>query len=221
MFPESLLSLCLSTSIELSRPQTPQAQQADQQQQHLAVTSSPTVEPINPELTYTYTPNGVPPHILELKIGVPVMVIRNVLHPYLVNGAMFVLKSFKRNVLCISTVRTDSTPPQTFPLHRIDFQFDFPDFKVTRRQFPIRLAFSATVHKAQGQTLQRLLLDMRSPFFLLTNFMLLCQEQEEAPTCCCYTIHRWSSEGVIHPMPIAVQNPTLKAALVFALNTIS
>ena len=29
------------------------------------------------------------------------------------------------------------------------------------------------------------------------------------------------SEGVIHPMPIAVQNPTLKAAVDFAVCTIS
>ena len=29
------------------------------------------------------------------------------------------------------------------------------------------------------------------------------------------------SEGVIHPMPIAVQNPTLKAAVDFAVGTIS
>ena len=54
MFPGRLLNFRSSTSIELVRPQPPQAQQADQQQQHLAVTSSPTIEPINPELTYTY-----------------------------------------------------------------------------------------------------------------------------------------------------------------------
>ena len=149
MFPGRLLNFRSSTSIELVRPQPAQSQQANQQQQHLAVTSSPTIEPISPELTYTYTPTGVPPYILELKIGVPVMVIRNVLHPHLVNGAMFFLKSFKRNVPCISTVPTDNTPPQTFLLHRIDFQFDFRDFKFTRRQFPIRwpLALPCTRNK--------------------------------------------------------------------------
>ena len=133
MFPGRLLNFRSSTSIELVRPQPPQAQQAHQQQQQLAVTPSPTIEPIDPELTYTYTPTGIPPPILELKIGVPVIVIQNVLHPHLVNGAMFVLKSFKRNFLCISTVPTDNPPSQTFLIHRIDFQFDFRDFKVTRR----------------------------------------------------------------------------------------
>ena len=152
MFPGRLLNFRSSTSIEPVRRQQPQAQQqsqANQQQHHLAVTSSPTIEPINPELTYTYTPTGVPPHILELKIVVPVMVIRNVLYPHLVNGSMFVFKSFMRNVLCISTVPTDNTPPQTFLLHQIDFQFDFTDFKSqgASSRFFWPLALPCTRHK--------------------------------------------------------------------------
>ena len=191
MFPGRLLHFRSSTSIEPVRRQQPQAQQqsqANQQQHHLAVTSSPTIEPINPELTYTYTPTGVPPHILELKIGVPVMVIRNVLHPHLVNGAMFVLKSFKRNVLSIATVPTDNTPPQTFLLHRIDFQFDFRDFKVTRQ--PVPDSFGIQCNRAQSTRPGH----FRDSCWTCAarsshqdNFMLLCQEQGGANTCSCYT----------------------------------
>ena len=83
------------------------------------------------------------------------MVIRNVLHPHLVYGNMFVLKKFTRKVLVITT-RLDDGTALTEMLHRIDFQFDFSDFKGARRQFPVRLAFSATVHKAQGQTVMPL-----------------------------------------------------------------
>ena len=121
MFPERLLNFHSSTSIELVRPQPPQAQKAAQKLRHSAVTYFPIIEPINPELTSTYTPTGVPPHILELKIGVPVMLIRNVLLLIWSMAAMFILKSFKRNVPSISTVPTDTTPPQTFLLHQIDF----------------------------------------------------------------------------------------------------
>ena len=39
---------------------------------------------------------------------------------------------------------------KNFVLHRIDFQFEFSDIKVLRRQFPVRRAFSTTVHKAQA-----------------------------------------------------------------------
>lgn len=126
---------------------------------HVIVSFSLTIETINRKLTYTYTPTGVSPHILQFKIGIPVMVIRNVLHKHLVNGAMFVPKSFKQNFLCIATVPRDNTPLQTFMLHQIGFQFDFRDFKAIRRQLPIRVAFSATMHKTQGQTLHLLQLN--------------------------------------------------------------
>ena len=145
------------------------------------------------------------------------------LHPSLVNGAMFVVKSFNRNVLCISTVPTDNTPPQTFLLHRIDFQFDFRDFKVTRRQFQIYLAFSATVHKAQGQTLQRLLLDLRSPCFSPGQlYVALSRTRRSSQVLLLRKVTDGVlSEGVIHPMPITAPNPTLKAAVDFAVGTIS
>ena len=226
MFSGRLLHFHSSRSIEPVRRQQPQAKQqsqANQQQHHLAVTSSPTIEPINPELTYTYTPTEVPPHILELKIGLPVMVIRNVLDPHLVNGAMFVLKSFKRNILSIATVPTDNSSPKTFLLHRIDFKFDFRDFNVTRRQSPIRLAFSATVHEVQGQTLQRLLWDLRSPFFSSGQLYVPLSRTRRSEHV--LLLHKSSngaqSDGVIHPMPVAVQNPSLKAAVDFAVGTTS
>jgi len=34
-----------------------------------------------------------------------------------------------------------------------------------RIQFPLRLAFSFTIHKVQGQTLSRILFDIREPVF--------------------------------------------------------
>ena len=116
-------------------------------------------EMMSPELTYNFAPTGVPPHNLILKIGVPVMVIRNVLHPHLCNGKMYVVKKFSRRVIVLSTHLEDHPDAQTFLLHRIDFQFDFADLKVTRRQFPVRLAFAATMHKGQGKTLDKLVID--------------------------------------------------------------
>ena len=120
---------------------------------------------MSPELTYNFAPTEVPPHNLILKIGVLVMIIRDVLHPNLVNGKMYVVKKFSRRVLVLSTHLEDHPDAQTFLLHRIDFQFDFADLKVTRRQFPVRLAFFATVQKGQGKTLDNLLIDLRSNFF--------------------------------------------------------
>lgn len=38
-------------------------------------------------------------------------------------------------------------------------------FKLQRRQFPVALAFSMTINKAQGQSLRKVGLDLRMPCF--------------------------------------------------------
>ena len=45
-----------------------------------------------PELLNKMEPTGVPPHELELKIGAPVMVSRNLDPPTVVNGTRLVIK---------------------------------------------------------------------------------------------------------------------------------
>ena len=45
-----------------------------------------------PELLNKMEPTGVPPHELELKIGAPVMVLRNLDPPTVVNGTRLVIK---------------------------------------------------------------------------------------------------------------------------------
>ena len=202
MFPGTELTFRSSTRIEKIR-------NSQSTQEHPA-------EIISPELTYNYAPTGVPPHLLKLKIGVPVMVIRNVLHPHLVNGKMFVVKKFTRKVLVITT-RLDDGTALTEMLHRIDFQFDFSDFKVTRRQFPVRLAFSATVHKAQGQTLQKLLVDLRCNFFAAGQLYVALSRTKKSSGVLLLHAEEATPDGseIIHKMPIVVANPILPQAVDF------
>jgi hypothetical protein len=58
--------------------------------------------------------------------------------------------------------------PRTIVLPRIRFNFTLPfgtSFTITRTQFPLRLAYSMTYNKCQGQTLSKVLLDIStSPF---------------------------------------------------------
>ena len=46
---------------------------------------------------------GVLPHILGLKVGVPVMIIHNVLHTHLINGKIYVVKGATRLLFLLST----------------------------------------------------------------------------------------------------------------------
>ena len=71
MFPGTKMTFRSSTHIEKIR-------NSQSSQEHSA-------EIISLELIYNYAPTGVPLHLLQLKIGVPVMVIRNVLYLHLVN----------------------------------------------------------------------------------------------------------------------------------------
>ena len=77
-----------------------------------------------PEVAYGYAPTGLPRHKLEVKIGVPLMIIRTVMHPDLVNGKVLILARFKRNrVLYLQTQEENQSERRTFILHRIDFLF--------------------------------------------------------------------------------------------------
>jgi hypothetical protein len=52
-------------------------------------------------------------------------------------------------------------------LPRINFEFKpkFTNWTVHRRQFPLRLAYATTFNSCQGLTLDRVVLDLRSPVF--------------------------------------------------------
>ena len=107
----------------------------------------------------------MPPHILELKAGVPVIIIRNVLHPHLVNGKMYVVKWVILRLLSLSRSPGDGPSATTFVLNPINFQFEFSDIKVLRGQFSVLLAFSPIVYKAQGTALSKLVIDLRTKLF--------------------------------------------------------
>jgi hypothetical protein len=58
--------------------------------------------------------------------------------------------------------------PRTIVLPRIRFNFTLPfgtSFTITRTQFPLRLAYSMTYNKCQGQTLSKVLLDVSTAPF--------------------------------------------------------
>ncbi|XP_012704505.1 uncharacterized protein LOC105915159 [Setaria italica] len=90
----------------------------------------------------TLTPNGLPPHLLKLKIGCPVILLRNI-DPAngLCNGTRLVIQGFQRNSIDAKIVLGQHAEKRVF-LPRIalcpsdDEMFPF-QFK--RKQFPIRL----------------------------------------------------------------------------------
>lgn len=98
----------------------------------------------------------LPAHQLKLKKGAPIMLTRNV-NPRkgLCNGTRLLCRNFYPNFIDAEIVSGTFNGATTF-LHRIPLNSTADmnlSFSFTRKQFPIRLGFVLTVHKAQGQTI--------------------------------------------------------------------
>jgi ATP-dependent DNA helicase PIF1 len=109
-----------------------------------------------PEFLNSLTPNGLPPHVLKLKINCPVILLRN-LDPSngLCNGTRLIIKAFQDNAIDAEIIGGQHAGKRVF-LPRIllyPSEDDVFPFKFKRKQFPIRLSFAMTINKAQGQTI--------------------------------------------------------------------
>ena len=110
--------------------------------------------------------SGLPPHILELGNGMPVMLLRSLKPPELMNGTRCVVVSCHPNVVEVEIVVGALKGQHHFipriPLEPSDTQLPF---KFQRRQFPLRPCFAMTINKAQGQTLKCVGLELMQPVF--------------------------------------------------------
>lgn len=124
-------------------------------------------EEVTREFLQTVNLPGLPPSILRLKVGAPVIMLRN-LRPQkgLCNGTRLVITHLGRRVIRARILTGDHKGSEHL-IPRIllsSMDGDLP-WVVTRRQYPIRLCFAMTVNKSQGQTLKIVGVDLRSSAF--------------------------------------------------------
>jgi len=108
--------------------------------------------------------SGLPPHRLILKVGCPVILTRNLdIRKGLCNGTKLIItRLFRRSVEAI-TLTTNI--PVTIPrITLTEAGRDLP-FTLKRVQLPLRLAFSLTINKSQGQTFEFVGMDLRNQCF--------------------------------------------------------
>ena len=119
----------------------------------------------NTEYLNTLQPNGFPQHILNLKSGMPLMLLRNI-NPRqgLCNGTRLIFESSIDNKLLrcriVGSERVVLIPRITFIPKPREYPFEWQ-----RRQFPVRPAFATTINKSQGQSLKNVGVWLRGEVF--------------------------------------------------------
>ncbi len=119
------------------------------------------------EVLHTFTAPGVPQHRLIIKAGCVCILMRNLsFADGLVNGAKVVIRNATNRIVEADLLR-EGFAPKRVSIPRILFKFQPMNSALTalRRQFPLRLAYSLTYNKSQGQTLERVGLDLRNDVF--------------------------------------------------------
>ena len=128
----------------------------------------------NMEYLNTLRPNGFPQHLLSLKPGMPLMLLRNISpRQGLCNGTRIIFDRCVENKLLecrvVETNQIVLIPRITFLPKPNEYPFEWQ-----RRQFPVRPAFAMTINKSQGQTLKSAGVWLRGEVFTHGQLYVAC-----------------------------------------------
>ncbi|KAJ1283306.1 hypothetical protein BS78_03G118400 [Paspalum vaginatum] len=111
--------------------------------------------------------NNFPTHKLKLKVGVPIMLLRNLNQTLgLCNGTRLIVTNLGENVIEAVIITGTHNGEKTY-IPRINLTtrgYRWP-FTLCRRQFPVKVCYSMTINKSQRQTLSNVGVYLKQPVF--------------------------------------------------------
>ncbi|XP_058776861.1 uncharacterized protein LOC131651210 [Vicia villosa] len=110
---------------------------------------------LSPKFLSSLRTSGLPNHHLKLKVGTPIMLMRNIDQSQgLCNGTRLIVTKMAAHVL-EAKLMGDNNNGKVIYIPRMDMspsQSPWP-FKLSRHQFPVIVAYAMTINKSQGQSL--------------------------------------------------------------------
>jgi ATP-dependent DNA helicase PIF1 len=117
------------------------------------------------------TPHGLPPHCLQIKKNAVYRLLQNFsIDRQLVKNARVVVTELGTRIITVKVLRDHpafvNDPEEDVVLPQITFSHVLcSGHTLIRRQFPLAPAYSTTIHSSQGQTYDKVGIDLTKPVF--------------------------------------------------------
>ena len=108
------------------------------------------------EFLNSLSPSGIPPHELQLAVGMPIILLRTIA-PGFVNGTRLLITHLSTHLILAKVITgCPAVIGNKIFIPRIKCTVDkVLPVQIQRKQFPIRIAFAMTINKSQGQSIER------------------------------------------------------------------